>query len=91
MAGINEGIIINATVLSGCLVGTNNLGARIVVSYATGNVSGNLYIGGLAGYSSDVISDSHASGAVNAQADHAGGLIGGVDNTTISYVKLSAI
>ena len=95
LVGYNFGLVIknnnaNGTIRGdkyiGGLVGTNNLGARIVDSYATGNVSGNLYVGGLAGYSSDVISDSYASGAVNAQADHAGGLIGGVDNTTISYV-----
>ncbi|MBU2067457.1 MAG: filamentous hemagglutinin N-terminal domain-containing protein, partial [Gammaproteobacteria bacterium] len=60
----------------GGLVG-NNYGGRIINAYATGSVSGNENVGGLAGGNdnSGTISNAYATGSVNGQ-NYVGGLVG---------------
>jgi hypothetical protein len=55
--------------------------ATITQAYASGEVAGGDYVGGLVGYNdalrgASAISDSHASGTVRARAEVAGGLVG---------------
>ncbi len=67
----------------GALVGWQNLGS-INNSHATGNVTGNQYVGGLVGKQYGDIANSYATGRVEALL-YVGGLVGRqYDNTTIS-------
>ena len=59
----------------GGLIGYDN-GTPVSYSYATGNISGSESVGGLIGENTGVISNSFATGNVNAQGRYTGGLIG---------------
>lgn len=70
----------------GGLVGVNN-GGTIYQSYASGNVTGKTYVGGLVGNTTSDISDAYALGDVVASGGNAGGgAIGNVASGTVSYV-----
>lgn len=85
LAGFNGGLISNAysdSTVSGSagfiggLVGGQNYGSAIIEnSYATGNVSGDYYVGGLVGMINGTVRNSYATGAVAGTSD-VGGLMG---------------
>ena len=64
----------------GGLVGRNR--GTVIASYASGNVSGDIEVGGLVGSSSSVkgtstVRDSYAAVTVSTAQNSAGGLVGG--------------
>jgi len=69
----------NVSGLNNCvggLVGNNSWdGAAIYNSYATGNIEGTNYVGGLAGYNRNIISKCYSTGNVSG-IDDTGGLVG---------------
>ncbi|WP_049721334.1 MBG domain-containing protein [Gilvimarinus polysaccharolyticus] len=69
---------------SGGLVGLAD-GLTVNTSYAVGEVSGETYSGGLVGVlrAAGSITDSFATGAVEATTNYAGGLVGHLENATI--------
>ncbi|RXZ79442.1 hypothetical protein EBB07_22970 [Paenibacillaceae bacterium] len=71
----SEGIV-------GGMVGYGGIGSTVSASYASGAVSGPIYIGGLVGRNDGTIKDSHASGAVSG-TDIVGGLAGGNEGAEI--------
>ena len=92
LVGLNSGILSSSNATgevsgpygyAGGLVG-NNWNGAIATSYASGNVSGIQWIGGLVGQnlgnagpgSSAIISASYATGNVSASRGYAGGLVG---------------
>ena len=71
---------------AGGLVGRNYIDASILDSYATGDVSGNAMLGGLAGYNQGSIVSSYTTGRVEKLSPMGyslGGLVGGVSGGTI--------
>ncbi|MDZ4212373.1 MAG: YDG domain-containing protein, partial [Methylotenera sp.] len=59
----------------GGLAGANQGSGSITSAYATGNVTGGIYAGGLVGINASVITKSYATGNV-VNADRSGGLVG---------------
>ena len=61
--------------------------ADVLYSYATGNVYGSLYCGGLIGELAEManVSNCGANGLVNGTGDYVGGLIGNCYDSSISY------
>jgi RHS repeat-associated core domain len=86
--GIKSASVYSAGNYVGALVGYVNGTATITNAYATGDVSGCSYVGGLIGYtygsSKAVISNSYATGTVKGSNDYIGGLIGRNGATTIN-------
>ena len=66
----------------GGLAGCNNRGT-IVASYATGDVSGDIHVGGLVGNNTGWVTASYATGTVRGQK-FVGGLVGANDDGSIS-------
>jgi len=64
---------------TGGLIG-NNLEGMIMNSYATGNVTGDLHVGGLAGFNEGTIKHSYADGDMTGRA-RVGGLVGTNEGT----------
>ncbi|MCC7160106.1 peptidoglycan-binding protein, partial [Candidatus Nomurabacteria bacterium] len=54
-------------------------------SFASGNITGAGYVGGLVGYNNGTINTSYASGTVNGSGSYVGGLVGHTQNTSNSY------
>jgi len=77
----------------GGLVGNHEGGTNgnIINSGADATVYGKNYVGGLVGRGYGNITDCYARGSVTATGDYAGGLVGGLDNTTCSIVNSNAI
>jgi hypothetical protein len=74
----------------GGLVGYSEGTMSILHSYSTGNVAGVSYVGGLVGEMSGDITNSYATGIVNASGDYVGGLVGNANgNLTNSYVVIN--
>ncbi|MCA9459244.1 MAG: hypothetical protein KC550_01715 [Nanoarchaeota archaeon] len=82
--GINYGNISNIGITNsnvygsigvGTLIGVNMISSFINNSYVIGNISGNMYVGGLVGYSKGLIENSYVIGKVNG-SNHVGGLVG---------------
>ena len=69
-----EDVDVTGNEASGGLVGISGFGT-ISNCYATGSVNGNVYTGGLVGYSDGTISDCYATGTVGG-IDCTGGLVG---------------
>ncbi len=82
LVGTNEGIVINshATVRIlerrsdnvGGLIGWNAINARVINSYAGGDVGGDLFVGGLTGINRGSITNSYANGEVSGNSSVAG-------------------
>ncbi len=70
------GSVSSSNVYIGGLVGELQSGARIDSSASHATVSGSQDVGGLAGYSSGIISHSYSTGAVSASSSYAGGVVG---------------
>ncbi|MES2941840.1 MAG: GLUG motif-containing protein, partial [Pseudomonadota bacterium] len=64
-------------------------GGYIFSSYASGNVEGSTYVGGLVGYNNGTVSDAYATGDVFANVDYAGGLVGSNNYATINNAYAS--
>ncbi len=79
----------------GGLVGFCRWGGSTVIekSYATGDVTGNMYVGGLGGLTTDVtIKESYATGNVRATGyGYAGGLVGAENNEAVSGGEVTII
>ena len=85
LVGTNEGVVINshATVRIserrsnnvGGLIGWNAIDARVINSYAGGDVGGDAHVGGLIGVNRGSITNSYADGEVSGNSD-VGGLVG---------------
>ena len=84
LAGNNLGLIINSHAHGsfsgvryyvGGLVGRNDLNARIINSFASGDLTGNSNVGGLVGSNRGPISNSYATGSVIGEIE-SGGLVG---------------
>ncbi len=85
LVGTNEGIVINshATVQIlerrsnnvGGLIGWNAVDARVINSYAGGDVGGDVHVGGLTGINRGSITNSYADGEVSGNGS-LGGLVG---------------
>jgi hypothetical protein len=80
ITGSSSAVVVIGTIRTGGLVGSNWETGTIVGSYATGAVSGYRGLGGLVGQNDGSISQSYATGGVNATgwsySDGVGGLIG---------------
>ena len=75
---------------AGGLIGYSLGTTSITESFATGNVAGVSYVGGLVGEMSGDITNSYATGIVNASGDYVGGLVGNTNgNLTNSYVVIN--
>ncbi len=82
LVGTNEGVVINshATVRIserrsnnvGGLIGWNAINARVINSYAGGDVGGDAHVGGLTGINRGSITNSYADGEVSGNSDVAG-------------------
>ena len=85
LVGTNEGVVINshATVRIlerrsnnvGGLIGWNAVDARVINSYAGGDVGGDVFVGGLTGINRGSITNSYADGEVSGNGS-LGGLVG---------------
>ena len=83
MVSSQNGIVSGST--AGGLVGNNDSG-RILISYATGAVSGNIFLGGLVGANDTGTVTGYATGAVSGDPGSVvGGLAGFNDGTVTGY------
>ncbi|MBP2230767.1 filamentous hemagglutinin family protein, partial [Azospirillum agricola] len=81
------GAVSGASGVGGLIGDTEN--DRVTKAYATGSVSGTATVGGLIGAlrgGSGALSESYATGAVTATDNKAGGLLGGVEDATVTSV-----
>ena len=84
LVGTNLGLVINSHATTrilenqsgyiGGLIGWNAVGARVINSYASGDLSGSFPVGGLTGTNEGSISNSYATS--NVSGSSAGGLVG---------------
>ncbi|WP_042446548.1 beta strand repeat-containing protein [Azospirillum sp. B510] len=97
LVGESEAGTVNTVYATGAVHGTNSVGGLIgdssadsvTKAYATGAVSGNATVGGLIGAlrnGAGSLSESYATGAVTATDNKAGGLLGGVEDATVTNV-----
>ncbi|MCW2249061.1 filamentous hemagglutinin family protein [Azospirillum fermentarium] len=97
LVGKSQNGIINTVYAAGAVSGSNSVGGLIgdtegdtvTKAYATGTVSGVAGVGGLIGTlrgGSGSLSESYATGAVTATENKAGGLLGGVEDATVTNV-----
>lgn len=83
-----DGGSINGYYAVGGLVGYNDAGS-ISNAFASDNVSGANYVGGLVGFSTGSIDRAYATGSVTATSDGAGGLLGGTLGGNLAHAWAS--
>jgi hypothetical protein len=67
----------NGNYAGGLIGDSGDCAETIISSFATGNVTGTGYVGGLIGHTEGTILNSHATGNVTGSASNTGGLVGG--------------
>ncbi|WP_376967656.1 MBG domain-containing protein (plasmid) [Azospirillum sp. A26] len=97
LVGESENGTVNTVYATGAVHGSSSVGGLIgdssadsvTKAYATGAVSGDETVGGLIGAlrnGAGSLSESYATGAVTATVNKAGGLLGGVEDATVTNV-----